>query len=144
MHKQKRKKDELRKLAGQAKKRLKNGYWNEVKSERGDEITKAECEGRDPQAVKEYYRHKLSKEFSNDGQTEKNKDDEIFYKKVVAIITSEELVTNPIALLKDDELYKAMDTGSRQRYILAISEKYRAMRDRYEQEQALLKQSLVH
>jgi hypothetical protein len=143
MQKQKRKKDALRKLAGQAKKRLKNGYWDEMKTERGGEIKKAECEGRDPQAVKEYYRHKLSKEF-NGGLDAKDKDDEVFYKKVVAIITSDELVTNPIALLKDDELYQSMDVGSRQRYILTISEKYRAMCDRYEKEQAFLRQDLVH
>jgi hypothetical protein len=134
MKKIKRLKDEFRLKAGEARSRLKSGYWTAVKSEREAEISKAESEGRDAERIKEYYRNKFEQDFIKKDIID---DEEAFYNKVVDILNSDELITNPIARLIDEKLFDSMDTASRQRYVLTVSDKYQKMCERYNRERKL-------
>lgn len=143
MNKKKRKKDDFRQLACEARNRLKNGYWSVVKSERATDIQKAESEGRDPERIKEYYRNKFDADFRRKTQNGQMPDDELFYQKVVDILESGELITNPIGRLIDGEIFESLETAARQRYVLEIADKYRKMCERYQKEKTL-KNYLVH
>lgn len=122
-------------MACEARNRLKSGYWSGLKQNRETDILKAESEGKDPEKIKEYYRSKFDADF--------RRDDEAFYQKVVEILTSRELVTNPIARLMDESVFAQLNNGERQRYVLEIADKFRKMSERFEREQTL-KSYLVH
>lgn len=111
---------ELKKRAWLAKQRLKMGYWSSEKIEENDDVRADE---KRSVRVRTY-----SYGDGIDPQYEK------MYKKVCAMLDSDEMTINPIGQLIDQEIYKALDEGAKQRYVLELSNTFRELKERYYRE----------
>lgn len=58
------------------------------------------------------------------------------YNKVCRILSSDQIVINPIKELVDNKYYNSLSLDAKQRYIYELSEKYKEMKLRYEREHA--------
>lgn len=125
---------ELKKRAMLAKQRLRMGYWDQLRAER-DRVLQEVGESEETKfKISEYQRAKLKRDTDliiNQPQAET---DEVLYEKVCRILDADEDTMNPIGQLVDQEEYRRLDEGGRQRYILELSKKYRELKDRYYEE----------
>lgn len=69
--------------------------------------------------------------YSKIGLSEKEQN---LYDRVCKILSSEDIVINPIKELVDNKYYNSLSLEGKQKYIFDLSEKYKAMKLRYEQE----------
>jgi len=115
-----------------AKKRLKQGFWQNYKQNLDKEIERAEQSGISTSKVKEYYTCKITEDIRN------TKDEfEEFYVKVKKLLDEEGEVSNAIGRLTDKEYFDTLDYSEKQRYTLNLSEKYVQAIERYHKEKAL-------
>ncbi len=115
--------------AKEAKKRLKNGYWQRYSDEVNQKIKEAEKDGVAPSKILEYYARRAEREIhSYDEETEK------FYLKVKNILDDVGEVSDIIGRLTDKKYYETLTYEQKQRYILELSEKYRVAKNRYYEE----------
>lgn len=117
--------DKIKKLAKQAKRRLKNGFWEDCR-ENVDCASDGECASERSAAVR-YFRAKAEREL--DGAS-----DEEFYLRVKNILDTVGDVCDIIGRLCDERAMNVMSFQDKQRYVFELSAKYRACRERYEQE----------
>lgn len=110
---------ELKKRAWLAKQRLKMGYWQSVKD--GDVAIAS--------TVRPETRYDKSVAAAQAR-------DEKMYRRVCAILDSDEVTSNPIGQLIDNEIYSKLDPAGKQRYILELSNKFRELQERYYREKA--------
>lgn len=110
---------ELKKRAWLAKQRLKMGYWTSSKNIETDEISDEKRSAH----IKYTYSYG-----DVDPQNEK------MYKKVCAMLDSDEMTINPIGQLIDHEVYGSLDEGAKQRYVLELSNTFRELKERYYRE----------
>ena len=114
-----------------AKKRLKNGFWQDYRKNLSEELLRAENNGLSPSKVKEYYADKaLVKVRSVSGS------EEDFYLKVKAILDKEGEVYNVRGMLTDKDYYETLSYEEKQRYTLSLSENYLKALERYKKEKA--------
>ena len=114
-----------------AKKRLKNGFWQDYRKNLSEELLRAENSGLSPSKVKEYYVDKALVKVRN-----VNGSQEDFYLKVKAILDKEGEVYNVIGMLTDKEYYETLSYEEKQRYTLSLSENYLKALERYKKEKA--------
>lgn len=70
--------------------------------------------------------------------------DQELYERVCKILSRDEIVINPIKELIDNKYYNTLSLEGKQKYIFDLSEKYKEMKIRYEQEHTLLsKMSII-
>lgn len=117
--------DKIKKLAKQAKRRLKNGFWEDYR-ENVDSATDGEC-ASERSAVVRYFRAKAEREL--DGAS-----DEEFYFKVKNILDTVGDVCDILGRLCDETAMKCMSFQDKQRYLFELSARYLVCRERYEQE----------
>ena len=90
----------LKDYAKRAKERMKNGFWEQAKAELAHEKQVAATLGISPHKVAEEQHRKLQRQiYDYDGFCEEQE----FYAKVVAILTSNETISNPLMRLADQE-----------------------------------------
>ncbi len=119
----------IKQYCKEAKKRLKQGFWQKYHTELSVELDKAEKAGVSVSKVKEYYTQKVS------GDIRKGKDEnELFYQRVKRILDEEGEVSNVISRLTDKTLYQTLSYEEQQRYNLELSEKYLRAVERYKKE----------
>ena len=122
----------LKQYAKEAKRRLKNGFWQNYEKNLEEKISMAKEAGVSPSKVKEYYADMISENIKS------NKDeDEEFYRKVKKILDEEGEIYNAIGRLTDKAVYDALSYEEKQRYNLSLSEKYLKAVARYEKEKSL-------
>ncbi len=122
----------LKQYCKEAKKRLKQGFWQNYHKNLTETIEKAEREGVAVSKVKEYYVSKVSDDIKN-----VNEEREEFYQRVKKLLDEEGEVSNAIGRLTDLEYYKSLSYDEQQRYNLSLSEKYLQAVERYKKEKAL-------
>ena len=115
--------------AKQAKQRLKNNFWGEVILER-QEFKQLEEDGANIQALKIKQKQELKEKIYNVNF----ESDEEFYLRVKEILTKEDVVTNPIAMLTDYDLLKGMSDQQKQAYLLKLSNRYQQAVERFNNE----------
>jgi len=125
--------ENIKKLAKAAKSRMKSGFWEDVKRRRSDDVADALAEGKSAEKVIKDYSLMLKSKIYQETSDE----DEAFYLKVCELLNSDEVITNPLMRLADETTLAAMTDIARHHYILEISNKYKEMKERYEQENAL-------
>ena len=87
--------------AKQAKKRLKEGFWSDVKNQRNYfELVAATNGGSADFAV-----NRQKQALKNQLYNREHSAEEEFYRRVCGILSGDEVVTNPIARLMDSEEY---------------------------------------
>lgn len=112
--------------AKQAKGRLKNGFWEQVKQERKFHRETVATSGTSivPALVnqKDRLRNQIySANFNREME---------FEQKVIALLSAGE-VSNPILLLADKEELAALPPSKRQAYLMNLSNKYRKIKEKY-------------
>ena len=115
-----------------AKKRLKNGFWQNYRKDLNEQMLEAKSVGVSESAVKEYYSSKVANDIKS-----RREDSEEFYKKVAKILDEEGEISGVISRLCDREVYDALSYEEQQRYNLNLSEKYLKALERYKKEKAL-------
>ena len=120
-------KSSLREEARKAKMRMKNGFWAQADADRERKIEKAREHGLNESKAGRYFAAQVS------AQIEGRKEDE-FYLRVKQILLSEGEVSDAIGRLTDKELYATLSYEEKQRYTLALSEKYRRALERFRAE----------
>lgn len=61
-----------------------------------------------------------------------NEKERDLYSRVCKLLSSEEIVINPIQELVDRKYYNSLSIDAKQKYIFELSEKYKEMKSRYE------------
>lgn len=117
----------------EAKKRLKQGFWQQYHLELNEQIDKAQKQGLPVSKVKEYYTEKIS----GDIRKGTNENEE-FYQKVKSILDNEGEISNAIGRLTDKQFYASLTYDEQQRYNLDLSEKYIKAVERYKKEKEYL------
>lgn len=116
--------------AKQAKKRLKEGFWSDVKNQRNYYELVAATNGGSADFAVNRQKQALKSQLYNREHTA----EEEFYKRVCCILSGDEVVTNPIARLMDREAAEHMSPQQRNTYMLQLSAKYQRAVERYETE----------
>ena len=118
----------FKEYAKRAKERLKSGFWEQAKQEIQTEKQVAATLGLNTRQVGQEERRKLQRKiYDYDGFCEEQE----FYAKVEEILNSNELVSNPIMRLADQEYMEGLSPAERQVYISKIATKYRDAVERY-------------
>ena len=123
----------VKQFCKEAKKRLKQGFWQSYYKQLNDQIEKAEQVGISPSKVKEFYNQKVSVDIKN-----RDDDGENFYLKVKKILDEEGEISNAIGRLTDKSYYATLSYDEQQRYNLDLSEKYLKAVERYKKEKSVL------
>ena len=124
----------LKEYCREAKKRMKQGFWQNYNKNLTEDIERAEQAGVASSKVKEYYSAKVSENIRH-GESE----GEEFYLKVKKLLDEEGEVSNAIGRLTDKEYFNGLSYEERQLYTMNLSEKYLQAVDRYKKEKALTK-----
>jgi len=117
----------LRGLARQAKNRMKNGFCNECLDDLNAQMEKAKEQGLNESKAGRYFKSRVSAALAGE------KEDE-FYLKVKTLLTTEGEVSDAIGRLTDREYYNSLSYEEKQRYTLALSEKYLRALERFRRE----------
>ena len=112
-----------------AKSRFRNGYWSNFSKIKEQKLTEAKESGKSEEEVKRALTRMAQSEVKRDifGTTN---DDEL-YKKVVEILSSSEVILNPISRLIDESYYNTLTESERQGYVLNLGKKFEELRNRY-------------
>lgn len=124
----------LKDYAKEAKRRLKNGFWENYKSNICEKTEKAASEGISASKVVEYYKGKTVTEISTD---EKVAGEEEFYEKVKRVLDEYGETTDVLKKIMDEEYFKSLPYDKRQKYLLELSSKYVTALERYKKEKTL-------
>ena len=107
--------------------RMKSGFWAETDAERERKIEKAREHGLNESKAGRYFAAQVS------AQIEGRKEDE-FYLRVKKILLTEGEVSDAIGRLTDKDVYATLSYEEKQRYTLALSEKYLRALERFRAE----------
>lgn len=118
---------EMKKRALLAKQRLKMGYWNKIEQKR----MQLESDNRPEVEVSEIVRATARRDEMLALERERAQAEEELYNKVRQILDENPDETAPIGRLIDRAVYESLDEGGKQRYILTLAEKFRALSARY-------------
>lgn len=122
----------LKQYCKEAKKRLKQGFWQKYQNDLSTKLATAEEGGYSVSKVKEYYNLQISGSIKNN-----DKQNQEFYLKVKKILDEEGEISNAISRLTDKEVYKNLSYDEQQRYNLELSERYLRAVERYKKEKSL-------
>jgi len=122
----------LKQYCREAKKRLKQGFWQNYSKDLSEGLERAEKAGVSTSKVKEYYQSRVAENLKSRGE-----ENEEFYKKVKKLLEEEGEVPDAIGRLTDTEYYKTLSYEEKQRYTLSLSERYLQAMERYRKEKAM-------
>ena len=114
-------------MARQAKCRIKTGFWETCKEDMNERLYRAKELGLNESKAGRYFKEKVEERLLG---TEK--DD--FYEKVKAMLLQNGEVSDAIGRLTDKEYYATLSYDEKQRYNLALSEKYLRALERFRRE----------
>ena len=117
----------LKTLAKEAKRRMKQGFWQECERRLEDERTHARAQGINESKLEIYFRDKVDAEIRGETPDE-------FYLKVKKLLLEEGEVSDAIGRLTDKKYYDSLSYAEKQRYNLEISEKYLRALERFKRE----------
>ncbi len=123
----------LKEYCKEAKKRLKQGFWQNYQKNLDEEIERAQNSGIAVSKVKEFYAEKVNSEIKHT-----DLDSEEFYLKVKKLLTEEGEVANAIGRLTDKEYYQTLSYDEQQSYNLRLSERYLKAVERYKKEKEIV------
>lgn len=117
----------FRGIAREAKARLKNGFWENCRSELGSEVARARENGISESRAGRYFAGKVSGAI-------RGGEDDAFYRKVRTLLQAEGEVSDAIGRLTDRAVYDKLSYEEKQRYTLSLSERYLKALERYRRE----------
>lgn len=117
---------QLKSLANAAKQRLKSGNYS-------SEVIK-NVERNKAKASDYFYQNALAlkrEKFIAKFVTITNEIDETLTKKIYSMLSSNELLCNPLGRLVDKNYFNTLNDFEKQHYILSLSEKFNRIKDEY-------------
>ena len=117
----------LRDEARLAKRRIKSGFWTECKEDMDAQMEKAREQGLNESKAGRFFKSQV------EAKIEGKKEDE-FYLKVKQMLLTEGEVSNAIGRLTDKAYYDTLSYEEKQRYTLALSDKYLRALERFRRE----------
>ncbi len=117
----------LREEARKAKLRIKSGFWAECREDKDKHLEKARRQGLNESKAGRYFAAQVS------AKIEGKKEDE-FYLKVKKMLLDEGEVSDAIGRLTDKPYYDSLSYEEKQRYNLALSERYLRALERFREE----------
>ena len=120
----------LKTVARQAKQRIKENFWEGYRIERAARIEIAKQNGVNEQEAERFLSQEIERKIRGEQQTD------AFYEQVKAMLLSEGEVSDAIGRLTDYALYETLSYAEKQRYTLALSEKYLRALERFKREYA--------
>lgn len=117
----------LREEARLAKKRIKNGFWEECQEEFSEQKEKAREYGLNESKAGRFFKTQV------EARIEGRKED-AFYLKVKELLLSQGEVSDAIGRLTDRAYYETLSYEEKQRYTLTLSEKYLRALERFRAE----------
>ena len=120
----------LREEARLAKKRVKSGFWDACQEDISEKKEKAREHGINESKVGRYFKTQVT------AKIEGRKEDD-FYVKVKEMLLKEGEVSDAIGRLTDKEYFATLSYEEKQRYTLALSEKYLRALERFRREYEL-------
>ena len=118
----------IKDYAKEAKKRLKNSFWQNYKTKVNDEISIASADGLSATMVKQYFQEKVAVTIKG------NSEDEEFYLKVKDLLIKYGEVSDALGRLTDKEYFNTLSYEQKQRYTLDLSNKYVRAKERFYKE----------
>ena len=118
----------FRSVAREAKARLKNGFWENYRQDLAGELARAKSEGLNESKVERYFAGKVTYTIRGGGE------DDAFYARVKNMLLAEGEVSDAIGRLTDRAYYNSLSYEERQRYTLALSERYLKALERFRRE----------
>lgn len=110
-----------------AKSRLKSGFWATCREDLDEQLEKARQSGVNESKAGRYFKSLVTAKIAG------NPEDE-FYLKVKEMLLSEGEVSDAIGRLTDKEYYATLSYEEKQRYTLALSERYLRALERFRKE----------
>lgn len=117
----------IKRYSKEAKKRLVNGFWADIKEFRDSKQQIAAAEGKN--ALPDIIHHR--EDIRNQIYNQNYQQEELFYNKVVQLLTSGEVVSDPILRLADANLLKTLNAEEKHSYLVKVSDQYKKCVDRY-------------
>lgn len=122
----------LKEYCKEAKKRLKQGFWQNYQKKLSSELVKAEENGLSKSKVKEYYQSRVTENIKHS-----DNEGEEFYQKVKKLLEEEGEVSNALGRLTETEYYNTLSYEEQQSYNLRLSEKYLQAVTRFNREKEM-------
>lgn len=118
----------LRTLARQAKCRMKENFWESYKREQAEKLKIAEANGANTQEAERFFAHEVERKIRGEDEVDE------FYERVKELLLKEGEVSDAIGRLTDRTLYDSLSYTEKQRYTLALSERYLRALERFKRE----------
>ncbi len=118
----------LRTLARQAKCRMKENFWESYKREQAEKLKIAEANGANTQEAERFFAHEVERKIRGEDEVDE------FYERVKELLLKEGEVSDAIGRLTDRALYDSLSYTEKQRYTLALSERYLRALERFKRE----------
>ncbi len=116
--------------AKQAKQRLKNEFWDKVKEERDFYRILAKKDGVAAESLLVKQKQQLKEKIYNTNF----ESDEEFYLTVKQLLSTNDVIVNPIGMLADKNILKDMTESQKQAYLLKLSRRYQQAVEKYNAE----------
>ena len=118
----------LRTLARQAKCRMKENFWESYKREQAEKLKIAQANGANTQEAERFFVHEVDRKIRGEDEVDE------FYERVKELLLKEGEVSDAIGRLTDRTLYDSLSYTEKQRYTLALSERYLRALERFKRE----------
>jgi hypothetical protein len=118
----------LRTLARQAKCRMKENFWESYKREQAEKLKIAKANGANTQEAERFFVHEVERKIRGEDEVDE------FYERVKELLLKEGEVSDAIGRLTDRTLYDSLSYTEKQRYTLALSERYLRALERFKRE----------
>ena len=117
----------LKSLAKEAKSRMKKGFWEQCERDLDVSRDFAREQGISESKMERYFAEKVTTRVRGESPDE-------FYLRVKEMLLKDGEVSDAIGRLTDREYYMTLSYAERQRYTLALSEKYLRALERFKRE----------
>lgn len=117
----------LREEARKAKLRIKSGFWTNCKEELDERLQNARENGVNESKAGRYFAEQVSAKIAGEKE-------DAFYLRVKEMLLSDGEVSDAIGRLTDKPYYDTLTYEEKQRYTLALSEKYLRALERFRKE----------
>ena len=118
----------FKEYAKRAKERMKNGFWENARQRLQQEREVAATTGVNTRKLSEEHKRSIERQiYDYDGFCR----EEEFYRQVVDMLTSDEIVTNPIMRLADKDYMSNLTPSERQTYLSKVAARYRKAVEKY-------------
>lgn len=119
--------DDIKRMAKEAKNRLKSNYWADCKENIAKNASAAKSLGLNEVKVKSSIKNRVKNEIKGEKY-------DGFYLRVKELLDTEGEVSDAIGRLTDKEYYSTLSYEEKQRYNLELSSKYLEALQRYRKE----------